>query len=241
MDILPTIVILLPSRIASPTFGHFLGHHVWIGTVDKSAFSTTNRRSLFLSLTCLVMHSYLSKCSSSLVLFTCLLLLRYLCRLTGRCILFILIGAWNATAVDRKRCATKSACCLFPSPSAPMILRATLSGIFSGVDNDDFVTILVKRVTCLLKCYDTQCLGVCEKPLLNPWTVAMMLENGILPRKHSSCSYSHACLKVNDDPGNFRSRHSPLCEDTLIAQIEGRTMHLQLFILLLGFLVESND
>ena len=28
----------------------------------------------------------------------------------------------------------------------------------SGVDNDDFVAILVKMVTCLLKCYD-QCLG----------------------------------------------------------------------------------
>ena len=55
-----------------------------------------------------------------------------------------------------------------------------------------------------------------------------MLENGILPRMH-------ACLKLRDDPGNFRSRHSPLCEDTLIAQIEGRAMHLQLFILLLGF------
>ena len=79
---------------------------------------------------------------------------------------FILIGAWNATAVDCKRCATKSACCLFPSPCAPMILMATLSGIFSDVDTDDFMTILVKRVTCLLKCYE-QCLGVCEKPLLN--------------------------------------------------------------------------
>ena len=30
----------------------------------------------------------------------------------------------------------------------------------SVVDNDDFVTIHVKRVTCLLKCYD-QFLGVC--------------------------------------------------------------------------------
>ena len=126
------------------------------------------------------------------MLFTCLLLLRYLCRLPGRWILFIFIGAWNATAVDCKRCATKSACCLFPSPCAPMILRATLSGIFSGVDNDDFVTILVKRVTCLLKCYD-QCIVVCEKPLLNAWTQVMMLENGILPRKH-------ACLKLSDDP-----------------------------------------
>ena len=110
-----------------------------------------------------------------------LALLRYLCRLPGRWILFILIGAWNATDVDCKRCATKSACCLFPSPSAPMTLRATLSGIFSCVDNDDFVTIPVKRVTCLLKCCD-QCLGVREKPLLNAWTQAMMLENGILPR-----------------------------------------------------------
>ena len=156
------------------------------------------------------MYSCLSKCLSSLVLFTCLLLLRYLCRLPGRWILFILIGAWNTTAVDCKRCATKSACCLFPSQSAPMILRATLSGIFSGVDNDDFVTILVKRVTCLLKCYD-QCLGVCEnKPLLNAWTQAMMLENGILPRKH-------ACLKLRDDPvisgpatAHSAKTHSPL-------------------------------
>ena len=95
--------------------------------------------------------------------------------------------------------ATKSACCLFPSPSALMTLRATLSGIFSGVDNDNFVTILVKRVTCLLKCHD-QCHGVCEKPLLNAWTQSqvMMLANGILPHKH-------ACLKLRDEPGNFRS------------------------------------
>ena len=41
----------------------------------------------------------------------------------------------------------------------------------------------------------------------------MMPENGILPR-------THACLKLRDNPGNFRSRHSPLCEDILIAQIE---------------------
>ena len=146
----------------------------------QSAFSTSNRRSLFLSLTHIVMYSCLSKCLASLVLFKCLLLLRYLCRLPGRWILFILIGAWNATDVDCKRCT-------------PMTLRATLSGIFSGVDNDDFVTILAKRVTCLLKCYD-QCLGVCEKPLLNAWTQAMMLENGILPRKQP-------CFKLHDDPG----------------------------------------
>ena len=64
----------------------------------------------------------------------------------------------------------------------------------SGVDNDDFVAILVKRVTCLLKCYD-QCRGVCEcdKPLLNAWALDMMFENGILPRKH-------AYLKLRDDP-----------------------------------------
>ena len=162
---------------------------------EQSEFSTSNRRSLFLSLTCIVnvMYSCLSKCLSSLVLFTCLLLLRYLCRLPGRWILFILIGAWNATAVDCRRCATNSVCCLFPSSCAPMILRTTLSGIFSGVDNDDFVTILVKRGTCLLKC-----LGVCENPLLNAWTQVMKLENGILPCKH-------ACPKLRDDPGNFRS------------------------------------
>ena len=75
---------------------------------------------------------------------------------------FVSTGAWNATAVDCKRCATKPACCIFPSPHAPVILQATLSGIFSGVDNNDFVTILVKRVTCLLKCYD-QRIGVCGK------------------------------------------------------------------------------
>ena len=161
----------------------------------QSAFSTSNRRSQFLPLTCIAMYSCLNTCLSSLVLFTCLLLLRYLCRLPGRWILFILIGAWNVTAVDCKRCATKSACCLFPSPCPSMILRVTLSGIFSGVDDDDFVTILVKRVTCLLKCY-AQCLGVCEKPLLNAWTLVMMLENGIPPRKH-------ACLKLRDDPGTF--------------------------------------
>ena len=118
----------------------------------QSAFSTSSRRSLFLSMTCIVMYSCLNRCLSSLVLFTCLLLLRYLCRLPGRWILFILICAWNATAVDCKICATKSACCLFPSPCTPTILRATLSGIFSGVDYDDFVTIFVERVTCLLKC-----------------------------------------------------------------------------------------
>ena len=48
----------------------------------------------------------------------------------------------------------------------------------SGVDNDDFVAILVYMVTCLLKCYD-QCLGVCDKPLLNAWTMVMVFENGI--------------------------------------------------------------
>ena len=61
----------------------------------------------------------------------------------------------------------------------------------------------------------------------------MMLENGILPR-------THACLKLRDNPGNFKSRHSPLCEDILIAQIEGSTTNLQHFILLLWFLVEFN-
>ena len=81
--------------------------------------------------------------------------------------MFILIGAWNATAVDGKRCATKSACCLFPS-SLSTSERFTAGNIIwhiinlSDVDNDDFVTILVERVTCLLKCYD-QCLGVCKK------------------------------------------------------------------------------
>ena len=122
----------------------------------QSTFSTSNRRSLFPSLTCSVMCSCASKCMSSLVLSTCLLLLRFLCRLPGRWILFILIGAWNG-----------------------------------------------------------------------------MLENGILPRKH-------AYLKLRDDPGNGRSRHSPLGEDTLITQIEGPTMHCQLFILLLVILVKSN-
>ena len=45
---------------------------------------------------------------------------------------------------------------------------------------------------------------------------------------------------TRDDPGNFWSRHSTLGEDTLITQIEGPTMHLQLFILLVEVLVESN-
>ena len=163
----------------------------------QSALSTSNMRSLLPSLTCIVMYSCPSKwCMSSLVLSTCLLLLRVLCRLPGRLILFILMASWNATAAA------------WPN--------------LSGVDNDDFMAIRIKRVTCLLKCYD-QCLGVCEKPLLNAWTMVMMLENGILPR-------IHACLKLRDDPGNFRSRHSPLGEDTLITQIEGPTMHLQLFV-----------
>ena len=52
----------------------------------QSAFSTSNMRSLFPSLTCIVMHSCtnVSKCTSSLVLSTCLLLLRFLCRLPGK-------------------------------------------------------------------------------------------------------------------------------------------------------------
>ena len=54
----------------------------------------------------------------------------------------------------------------------------------SGVDNDDFVTILVKRVTSLLKCYD-QYLGVCDKPLF----ITLLLENGVLSPKY-------ACLKL---------------------------------------------
>ena len=62
--------------------------------------------------------------------------------------------------------------------TAGNIIRPNLS----GVDNDDFVAILVKRVTCLLKCYD-QCLGVCDKPLLNACTLDMMLENALLPRR----------------------------------------------------------
>ena len=81
----------------------------------------------------------------------------------------------------------------------------------------------------MVTCYAmTSALMCAKKPLLYACNRVMMLENGILPRMH-------ACLKLRDDPGNFRSRHSPLCEDTLIAQIEGRAMHLQLFILLLGF------
>ena len=94
----------------------------------QSAFST----SPFPSLTWIVMYSCFSKCLPSLVLSTCLLLLRYLCRLPGRWILFILIDAWNATAVDCNRCAT----------------AGNIIWHFSGVDNDDFVTILIKRVTC---------------------------------------------------------------------------------------------
>ena len=66
----------------------------------QSAFSTSNMRSLFPSLTCIIMHSCPSKCMSSLVLSTCLLLLRFLRRLSRKWILFVLIDAWNATAVD---------------------------------------------------------------------------------------------------------------------------------------------
>ena len=61
----------------------------------QSTFSTSNRRSLLPTLTCIVMYSCPSKCMSSLVLSTCLLLLGFLCRLQGRLILFILIGVWN--------------------------------------------------------------------------------------------------------------------------------------------------
>ena len=197
----------------------------------QSAFSTSNRRSLLPSLTCIAMYSCPSKCMSSLVLSTCLLLLRFLCRLPGRLILFILMGSWNATAADCRRCSTKSACCFFPSPCASMILRATLSGITSLVYI--MTTSWLSASKGLPASSNDQCLGVCEKPLLNAWTMVMMLENGILPR-------IHACLKLRDDPSNFRSRHSPLGEDTLITQIEGPTMHLQLFILLLVGLVESN-
>ena len=60
----------------------------------------------------------------------------------------------------------------------------------SGVDNDDFVATLVKMVTCLLKCYHER-LDVCDKPLLNVWT---LLENGVLPCKH-------AYFKLRDDSG----------------------------------------
>ena len=63
----------------------------------------------------------------------------------------------------------------------------------SGAYNDDFVATLVKTITWLLKCFE-QCIGVCDKPLLNAWTLIIMLENGVLPRKH-------ACLKLRDDPG----------------------------------------
>ena len=70
----------------------------------QSAFSTSNRRSLFPSLACIVMYNCPSKCMSSLVMSTCLLLMRFLCRLPGRWILFVLIAAWNATAVDCRRC-----------------------------------------------------------------------------------------------------------------------------------------
>ena len=89
--------------------------------------------------------------------------------------------------------------------SFSMCKHATAGNIIwhklSGVDNDDFVAMLVKRVTCLLKCYD-QCLGLCEKPLLNAWTLVMILENGILPRKH-------ACLKLRDDSGNHHAFSAP--------------------------------
>ena len=157
----------------------------------QSALSTSNRWLLLPSLTCIVMYSCSSKCMSSLVLSTCLLLLRLLCRLLGRWILLSLINVWNATAVECMRCATKSARCFCPSPYA-RICNIICHDI-SGVDNDDFVAVLVKRVTCLLKCVNP-CLGVCHKPILNDSTLIIMLENGFITGKHS-------CLKVRDDPG----------------------------------------
>ena len=59
---------LLPSRIASPIFGHFLGRHVWIGTVDNRHYrlQTGGRHSLpWCSLS---LYSCPTKCMSSLVL-----------------------------------------------------------------------------------------------------------------------------------------------------------------------------
>ena len=124
-----------------------------------------------------------------------------LCRLPGRLILFILMGAWNATDAGR-RCSTKSACCFFPSPCAPMILRATLSGITSLVSI--MTTSWLSSSKGLPASWNamTSAMVCAKKPLLNAWTLVMMLENGILPR-------SHACLKLRDDQGNFtRWRHT---------------------------------
>ena len=90
----------------------------------------------------------------------------------------------------------------------------------SGVDNDDFVAILVYMVTCLLKCYD-QGLGVCDKPLLNAWTMVMVFENGFF-RVSMPASNSLMIREIS------RSRHSPLGEDTLITYTKGPTLHLQL-------------
>ena len=79
----------------------------------------------------------------------------------------------------------------------------------SGVDNDDFVAIIVKSVTCLLKCYD-QCLGVCDKPLLNAWTLIMMLENGFLPRKYACFKLRYALASSGPATAHSVKTHSSL-------------------------------
>ena len=141
---------------------------------------------------------------------------------------------WRVECDCCRRGATTSACCFFLSPCAPMLLRATLFRITSLVSIMTTSWLSSSNgVEAFLYCQiegADQCLGVCDKPLLDAWTLDMMLENGILPRKH-------AYLKLRNDPGNFRSRHSPLSDDTLITQIEGPTMHLQLFIQLLVVLI----
>ena len=131
---------------------------------------------------------------SFLVPFTYLLLSQLLCRLLGRWILFILINAWNATAVRVHAMPYEIGTLLL---SFSVCTHDNEGNVIcheiSGAYNDDFVATLVKRVTCLLKCFD-QCFGVCDKPLLNAWTLIIMLENGVPPSKH-------VCLKLRDDPG----------------------------------------
>ena len=77
-------------------------------------------------------------------------------------------------------------------------------------------------VTCLLKCYD-QCLGVCDKPLLNAWTMVMVFENGIfrvsMPASNSVMTREMSCPDTAHSIG----------EDTLITHTKGPTLHLQLY------------
>ena len=125
--------------------------------IGQSAFSTSNRQSLLPSLTCIV--ALLSACLP----WCCY----HACFCSGFCV--------DCREVDFVHLdgRVESDCCRLQAMlhkigmlllSFSMCTHDTAGNIIwhnlSGVDNDDFMAILVKRVTCLLKCYD-QCLGVC--------------------------------------------------------------------------------